>query len=300
MALPRITHLGLKLMSVMLASLLWLLVSGEQTVERALRVPLEFTNLPTQLELVGEPPAVVDVRLRGSSGTMSRVSAGDLAAVLDVRTARAGARLFNLTAQDVRAPFGVEVVQVAPASVPLTFEASMSKSVPVASRVEGEPAPGYVISGITVEPSSVVIVGPASALANSREAITEPVSVEGKSETVTDTVTLGVAEPSVRLSQPQDAKVTVTIAAVPAEWSVGGIGVKVKNGTKPATVSPEAVAIHVRGARGPRNVDAVHFSATVDVTGLGPGRHVLPVHVEPPPGVGLLRIEPAEVTVTIR
>jgi hypothetical protein len=126
----RVRHVGLKVVSILLAVLLWVLVSGEQTVERALRVPLEFTNLPQQLELVGEPPAVVDVRLRGSSGTMSRIAAGELAAVLDVRSARAGQRLFHLTTGDVRAPFGVEVVQVAPASVPLTFEESLAKTVP--------------------------------------------------------------------------------------------------------------------------------------------------------------------------
>jgi len=88
MALPGTRHVGLKVVSVVLASLLWLLVSGEQTVERALRIPLEFTNLPAQLELVGEPPDVVDVRLRGSSGTMSRIAAGELAAVLAGRVGR--------------------------------------------------------------------------------------------------------------------------------------------------------------------------------------------------------------------
>ena len=62
MAYPGFRHLGLKLISIALAALLWLLVSGEQIVERALRVPLEFTNLPQQLEMVGEPPNVADVR----------------------------------------------------------------------------------------------------------------------------------------------------------------------------------------------------------------------------------------------
>src|SRR5258705_8517426 len=93
-------HLGLKFVSIALAALLWLVVSGEQTVERALRIPLEFTNLPPQLELVGDPPTVVDVRVRGSSGTLSRIAAGELVAVLDVRAARAGQRLFHLTSAE--------------------------------------------------------------------------------------------------------------------------------------------------------------------------------------------------------
>src|SRR3989304_2149312 len=111
MAVPGFRHFGLKLLSVVLGMLIWLLVSGEQIVERALRIPLEFTNLPAELELVGETPTVVDVRGRGSSGALSRIAAGELVAVLDLRSARSGRRLFHLTGTDVRAPFGVEVVQ---------------------------------------------------------------------------------------------------------------------------------------------------------------------------------------------
>ena len=55
------------MLAVALATLLWLTVAGEHVVERSLRVPLEFRNIPPQLEIVGDPPTTVDVRLRGSS-----------------------------------------------------------------------------------------------------------------------------------------------------------------------------------------------------------------------------------------
>jgi YbbR domain-containing protein len=205
---------GLKVVSVVLASLLWLIVSGEQTVERALRIPLEFTNLPSQLELVGEPPTVVDVRVRGSSGTLSRIAAGELVAVLDVRTARAGQRIFHLTGTEVRAPFGVDVVQVAPASLTLLFEKSSSKTVPIVPQIEGEPAQGFVVGGMIVDPPRVEILGPASALENLSRAVTEAVSVAGAKRTVTETVTVGVADPNVRLKGSSTARVSVSI--VPA------------------------------------------------------------------------------------
>jgi YbbR domain-containing protein len=296
----RIRHIGLKIVSLVLAALLWLLVSGEQTVERALRIPLEFTNLPSQLELVGQPPAVVDVRVRGSSGTLSRVSAGELAAVLDVRTARVGGRLFHLTADDVRAPFGVEVVQVTPASVSLTFEESLSKTVGVKVQIEGEPASGYAVGGITVEPSTVAVVGPAGALSGLTEAITEPISVAGASRPVADTVTIGVADPVVRLRQPQTARVTVAIGAAPEEWVVHGVQVQVKNGHGTSTVSPADVTIRVRGPRDAIDTNPNHYNAAVDITGLAAGTHMRLVRVEPPQGVGLLGVDPAQVAVTIR
>jgi YbbR domain-containing protein len=300
MAILRIRYIGLKVVSVILAALLWLLVSGEQTVERALRVPLEFTNLPPQLELVGAPPAVVDVRVRGSSGTLGRVAPGELSAVLDVRTARVGDRLFHLTSEDVRAPFGVEVVQVTPASVSLTFEESLSKTVGVTVRIEGEPAQGYTVGGIIVDPPTVAVVGPASALKSLTEAITEPVSVEGASRPVVDDVTIGLMDPVVRLRQAQNAHVTVSIAAAPDEWVVNEIAVHVKNGKGNAVVSPNSVTVRARGPRDAKDVDPTHYSAAIDVTGFPAGQHKVPVRVETPSGIGLLRVEPAEVAVTIR
>src|SRR5947208_9000988 len=87
-------HLGLKVLSLGVALLLWMVVSGEEAVERGLRVPLELQQVPAGLELSGDIPATVDVRVRGASGTLSRVAAGDVVAVLDLRGARAGRRLF--------------------------------------------------------------------------------------------------------------------------------------------------------------------------------------------------------------
>ena len=60
-------NLWLKLLSLGLALLLWMVVSGEATVERGLRVPLELTQVPASIELLGDVPATVDVRVRACS-----------------------------------------------------------------------------------------------------------------------------------------------------------------------------------------------------------------------------------------
>ena len=75
-------NVGLKLLAVLLAVLLWLSVAGEHVVERSMRVPLEFRNIPTQLEITGDPPATVEVRLRGSSAVLGRLDPGEIVAVL--------------------------------------------------------------------------------------------------------------------------------------------------------------------------------------------------------------------------
>jgi len=214
MAIIGLRHIGLKSMSIALAALLWLVVAGEQTVERAIRVPLEFTNVPPQLELVGEPPNFVDLRVRGASGRLSRIPAGEMVAVVDLQDARPGQRLFHLSASDVRAPFGVEILQVVPTTLYLSFESSMTKTVPVMPQVEGEPAVGYEIAVRSAEPPTVEVVGPQSAVNAVTAAITEPVPVAGESRPIVKMVSAGVSDPTVRLKNPNLVRVTVTIRPV--------------------------------------------------------------------------------------
>ena len=132
-------HIGLKLLSVGLAVLLWLVVSGEETVERGLRVPLELQQFPAGPRAPGR--GAVDRRRararrvghaepRRAPATSSRCS---------ICAARApGRRLFPLTPEQVRVPFGVEVVQVTPSTVALVFEPSATREVPVVAGDRGQ------------------------------------------------------------------------------------------------------------------------------------------------------------------
>lgn len=300
MAYPGFRHLGLKFLSIALAALVWLLVSGEQVVERALRIPLEFTNLPPQLEIVGDTPDVVEVRVRGSSGALGRIATGELVAVLDLRAARPGQRLFHLTGEDVRAPFGIDVVQIAPSNVAMMFEPSATKTVPVVPEVDGEPLEGYLVGTVTAHPATVEVLGPASAITRLTGAITEPISVAGASLPVTETVTVGVPDPSIRLRTPQSARVVVDVVPAPVEWAVAAIPVRVRSASRVAEIAPAQVTVHVRGPREARGAGADAFEVSIDVEGLGPGQFRLPVRVVPPPRVGVVRVEPPDVRVRIR
>ena len=211
MAFHPFRRLGLKIASVVLAALIWLVVAGEQIVERGFRIPLEFSNLPAELELAGDAPTLVDVRVRGSSGALGRLTPGELVAILDLRQARAGPRLFHLSGSDVRAPFGVDVVHVTPSSLAITFEPSATKQVAVSPVVEGEPAAGFEVRRVTSDPAVVVVSGPTTAVRATSEAITEPVSVAGAASTVTEVVNVGVADPAVHLRSAEAVRVTVTI-----------------------------------------------------------------------------------------
>jgi YbbR domain-containing protein len=222
-------------------------------------------------------------------------------AVLDVRSARPGRRLFHVIGNDVRAPFGVEVLQVSPPSLSVAFEASASKVIPVVPAVEGEPHDGYVVGTVTSDPATVEVVGPVSALGSLTEAITEPVTVTGVSAPVRESVTIGVLNPAVRLRNPQSAAVTVNVVAAPVEQRINEVPVEAKGGRSGARLVPAQVTVVLRGAR--EVIDTIRPSdivAVVDVEGLGPGQFQLPVRVGPPARLTVVRVEPPQVQVRVR
>lgn len=296
-------NLWLKALALGLSTVLWLTVTRDHVVERSLRVPLEYQNIPPDLELTGEPPASVDVRIRGASSLLARLEPGDVVAVLDLDGARPGQRLFHLLTDQVRVPFGVEVTQVTPPTLSLSLERSARRRLPVVPEIEGEPAPGFVAGRVLVDPPFVEVTGPESRLNAVREATTEPVSVQGATAEVRDRVTIGVPDAALRLNEPRSATVVVEIVPAPIERSVKGVRVHVRNAARGlrVTVRPSTVTLVVRGRREAIGaLDASRLEAFVDVGNLGPGRYVLPARTEGGPDVGVVRTEPETVEVRIR
>ena len=296
-------NVGLKLLSLGIGTLLWISVSGEETVERGLRAPLELQQFPQGLEIQGEAPSTVDVRVRGTSGALSRVGAGDIVAVLDLKGVRPGNRLFAMTPEQVRSPFGVEVVQVTPSTIALALENSLTRSVPIIPSVEGSPAPGYVVVGKPIlVPDHVDIVGPETAVKRATEAVTETVSVEGLHDTMRQDVTVGLIDPALRLRTQRTVMVTVKIVPGPMERTVRGRPIRLRNlGERlSAQATPPVVDVGLRGSRDVVNKiqsDDVH--PFVDLGGLGEGEYTLVVHTDAPDHAGVTFVDPAMVQVRI-
>ena len=296
-------HSGLKVVSVALAALLWMMVSSQRaSVERGLRIPLELQNLPQNLEMVEPPQESVDVRVRGTADALGRIAPGDLVASVDLSAAQPGRRLFHLSPERVKAPFAVVVTQVAPSSVAIRFEASATRIVPVIPSVEGDPAPGFIVGKISADPPTVEIVGPESLLRRVTEAITEPLWVGSARADVRSSVIVGVADDGVRLKTAKAVVVSVAIVPAPEERQLPAVQVRPRNlssGLK-ATITPAAVKVRVRGTT--EAVSQIRESsvvAYVDLEGVGPGDYGLPVRLEPTANVGVDQLDPTIVSIHV-
>jgi YbbR domain-containing protein len=296
-------HLGLKFVSIALAVLLWYTVGREPIVQRSLRVPLQFQNIPDDLLLTGSPPIAVDLSVRGPSNTVGSLDPGELQVVLNLDSARPGTRLYHVTPDQIRAPFDVVVEQVVPSTVGLQFERSHTKEVPVIPAIDGDAKPGFVVGTIKSDPATVTIVGPESDVRSVTEATTEPVSIDGADSTVTEEVTIGVTEGDIRLKNPQRARVVVTVVPAPIVQNARGIPVHLRNvaAERSARISPAVVDIRIRGtAEDVEDLRRERINAYVDAAGLGPGRYDLPVQIDPLARVGFSDIDPRQVEVVIK
>jgi diadenylate cyclase len=104
-----------KLIALLAAFLLWSTYTSEPAAEVAYVVPLEFRNVPAHLELSGDAPAQVRLRVRGRSALLRRLSAADLGVSVNLAGAQPGEVRIELTPDMVETPYGATVVRIAPA-----------------------------------------------------------------------------------------------------------------------------------------------------------------------------------------
>jgi YbbR domain-containing protein len=289
-------NLPLKVVSVALALLLWFVI-GEKTSERGLSVPVELQNVPRDLELVGEPTNVVDVRVRASPSVIQRLTTGDVSARIDLSGVREGEHIVHLTADDIRVPFGVRVVKITPSIITMGFERTMQKTVPIRPRLLGRPAVGYEVGEVAAEPGEVRVAGPKSRVQEMESAYTEPVSVEGSGSTVVETVNLGLDDPVLRIQGSPRVRVTARIREVQDTRALEGVEVEVRGGAFP--VLPARVRVVLTGpASALARVKPVQVRAYVEAARVKNGS--VPVAVEMAPGqagVTLKEAVPSQVSV---
>lgn len=112
---------GLKLLALAISFLIWATYTAEPYAEVGFQVPLEFTTMPAQLEMSGDVPTLVHVRVRGRSALLRRMIAADLNLRLDMKDGKQGITTINFTPEMVGAPFGATVVQVEPTEIHVTL-----------------------------------------------------------------------------------------------------------------------------------------------------------------------------------
>ncbi|MCS7024021.1 MAG: CdaR family protein [Bryobacteraceae bacterium] len=203
-------NLGLKLLSLAVALLLWLALVGEPNTTSAIVVPVQYHNLPKDLEISSEFVHSAYVEVRGTRARLATL--GNAVVVIDLAgQTQPGERTFPILGSNVNLPPGVEFLRAIPSQIRLRLEPRIMREVPVMVRYGPSIPQGLQIARQQVDPDAVRIVGPASNVQRIDHVQTDPVeflhATEGEH---TVRVHAYAGDPRVRLER-SDLLITVKV-----------------------------------------------------------------------------------------
>jgi YbbR domain-containing protein len=199
---------GLKILSLLIAIGLWFEVARTPVAEVEMTVPIEFQNLPDNIEIDSASFTEAHVRVRGPERSIQRLQASDILAAVNLATVSPGERTFDL-ADRVHVPHDLEVVQIIPGQFHLSFDERMTRKIGVQPRVNGSFANGLRVAQIIADPSTVTITGPRRRIEAVETAITDPVDASGVMTRASFVTHAYVTDPLIQVAHPTSIRITV-------------------------------------------------------------------------------------------
>lgn len=205
----------LKMLSLLLASLLWLAISrDEQPAIVAIRAPIVFQHVPPLLEISTESIPEAQIRVRGPERMVRQLKTNEVQAEIDLAGVTGGERTFDLTARQVRHPRDIEVLQVVPSQLHLSFDTRATRQVEIRPRVTGNFASGEQIVKVDTDPAQIMITGPRRHVERIDAATTDPIDASGTRGRGVFTTNVYVSDPLVQVEQAGSVRVTVIVQKV--------------------------------------------------------------------------------------
>lgn len=292
------SNFGLKVLAIVIAVGLW--VAGHRDVERAVEIPVEFRNIPSDLMVMDNRVDYVVLRLTGPRTLVSTLDAGDLKLGLDLDGAKAGSVSYPLGPNSFTFPRGVTIARITPPVIHLRLEPVISRVLPVSVRFVNKPPAGYKIAEAVVEPERVSVLGPAEEVRRLVSVETLPLDLEDSRGAVKRKVRLSTDGKPFSFS-PDQVEVAVTLQEEEVSRAFDSVKVEAKGFTGEYSVSPRSVYLRLSGPK--RIIDNLELGADqiyLNLKALAPGEHSVALSVSLPPEVKVTEQKPQRFKVRIR
>jgi YbbR domain-containing protein len=292
------SNFGLKVLAVIIAVGLW--VAGHRDVERAVEVPVEFRNIPSDLMVMDNRVDYVVLRLSGPRTLVSTLDTDDLKLALDLNDAKPGSVSYPLGSSSFNVPRGVTVARITPPVVHLRLEPVIKRALPVMVRFVNKPPPGQKIAEVLVEPQRVSVVGPADEVRKLVSVETVAIDLEESRSAFKRKVRLATDGRPFSFS-PDQVEITLTLGEEEISRTFGSIDVDAKGFAGEYTVSPRSVHLQLFGPRSIiEKIELGKEQVYLNLKGLAPGLHSVPLSIDLPPEVKVTEQKPQRFKVRIK
>lgn len=255
----------------------------------------------------GADPAQVEpqqVTISGSASTVKRIAR--VVVEVDVDEKAATQRGFNIPVALDSSDQPILGLTIDPPTVQVTVPIKLllsNRLVPVRVPIEGNPAPGYSVDDIKIEPTNVLICcAPGDILENVNSVTTQPVSIDGTTTTVLTNTGL-ILPAGVQLYPGQSSTITVTVSVrtFDTTWRLS-VTPNVQ-GLPPdytAVTSPTSLDLTLSGTFAQfQALTTSDVQANINGSNLGAGTYELTPDIVIPQGIRLVATNPTTVTISV-
>jgi len=296
----------LKILSVIIAILLWFFVIGESKNEMGIDAPLEFKGIPQDITIVNNIPTTIHVRLKGSSTLLRPLTEKNPLFNIDLSNVKLGKNVILLEKKDLKnIPLGVEVIDISPVTITLILDKIIEKRLPVAVKTSGTLPRGYQLAETKVMPATVLAKGTRSYLQEIDKISTNPIDLNTIKDQTTREVTLSFDPKRLKFIDPLTVKIFISISEERTQRSIKGIRINFINkppGIKRISYSNYFVDLLVNSPQR-MLVDEIRQDTrvVVDLADLDTfpqeNTATLPIEVNLPDGAKLIWADPPQVEV---
>ena len=171
-------NIWLKIASLILATALWIFVILSGRTEITMDVPVVYTGLKQQLDMM-DSLEKVNISIEGQRSLLKNIRRGEIRAVIDLSETKSGRSFFTLTKENFELPKTLLLTNIDPETISVTIETELKKRIPVKPVIVGRPEKGFTIFDIKVVPENIVIEGPKSLIVKLYSVKTEPIDING-------------------------------------------------------------------------------------------------------------------------
>jgi YbbR domain-containing protein len=244
-------NIGIKIVSLLFALILWLYVTAQIGEKTTFRVPLDLVNIPESLTVVSDVPKAVSITMRGARSELMKLRfLSRIKGTVDLGGAREGRVVVPLSTAILNLPAGFPAGDAgidAPKSLTLDFERIVSAWVPVTPVFRGSVPKGLVLVGQpTISPARVLVRGTAAAMNGIAAVETEPIDLRNKRSGFSQEAALRVGERCEAV--PRSVRVEIDIArrAVRTMQGISPTPLQVEEGFL-IEYSPSTASVTVEG-----------------------------------------------------
>jgi len=202
---------GLLLLALAIAIFLWGIASGGSDSERGFDVPVELTRLSEDLVVTDQSVDSINIRVMGSRAALRNVTPDRYTYTVDVSGGKPGVAVYDVDVSRIDWPRGAKPVSHSPSRVQVRFEKRGRKAVEVRADLDGEPAPGFRLTSVRVDPPKVWLAGARSQVMRMDEVVTETINLSGLKADEEKQVRVNLGGGTVWMEESKPVKVLVRI-----------------------------------------------------------------------------------------